>query len=41
LLWDLGERVETPYAVPAYVGLICIPILTSPISRMAWRALAA
>jgi O-antigen/teichoic acid export membrane protein len=41
LLWGLGERVETPYAVPAYVGLICIPILTSPISRMAWRALAA
>jgi O-antigen/teichoic acid export membrane protein len=28
LLWGLGERVETPYAVPAYLGLICIPILT-------------
>jgi hypothetical protein len=28
LLWCLGERVEAPYAVPAYLGLICIPILT-------------
>ncbi|HEU0061724.1 MAG TPA: hypothetical protein VFR19_17710 [Hyphomicrobiaceae bacterium] len=28
LLWCLGERVATPYAVPAYLGLICIPIVT-------------
>jgi O-antigen/teichoic acid export membrane protein len=28
LLWCLGERVAAPYAVPAYLGLICIPILT-------------
>ena len=28
LLWGLGEHVETPYAVPAYLGLICLPILT-------------
>jgi O-antigen/teichoic acid export membrane protein len=28
LLWCLGERVAAPYAVPAYLGLICIPIVT-------------